>query len=160
MDPNFDLKYFVDSHRLEENNITYDNTSFETDKIFYKKRIYQQVKLAMKNKSATSDIQEAFNLFCDQCITHFKFIDENEVLQSEYNGLEEKDKNHEKKENFFDLEVVNKTLYIPDKPENLDGFVQKTVNKSTPKIEAPTQKQINIKDDKFRTKGIKKKSNN
>lgn len=146
-------------------------TAFLQDKQFYRKRIQQMAKDCAKYKLVKGAheppraLMNSFDAFSKQCILYFKTIDENECYQKEYN----------------DIEIINesnKTLYHSDDntigehnvnmdaellgniPERkvitMDEFVEKKKLKPAKPIHLPQQKKANVKDEKYRTKGLKK----
>ena len=60
---------------------------------FYRKRIYDLVKRLLISKdereSVTPDVNYAFSNFVKTSISYFKIIDKQDILQKDYEGLEE-----------------------------------------------------------------------
>ena len=146
-------------------------TLFLQDKQFYRKRIQQMAKDCSKYKlvkgacEPPKSLITSFDAFAKQCILYFRTIDENECYQKEYANMENLDKKD-----------VNENLILPNtedmkqldveilatKPQSkiitMDDFVEKKINKQMKPLHLPKQKNANVKDDKYRTKGLKKKN--
>lgn len=143
-------------------------TAFLQDKQFYRKRIQQMAKDCAKYKlvkgadEPPKALLNYFDAFSKQCIIYFKTIDENEFYQKEYGELEEKYDEKKIDQSNIDLEVSKdmdaKLLgNIPErKVITMDDFVEKKKCKTVKPMHLPKQKTANVKDDKYRTKGLKK----
>ena len=125
---------------------------------FYKNRIYTLFKQLMKNRDFPNEnIKIAHNNYLSLIISHFKQIDTVELLQEEFKNLPlqtifEENEEDEKDFNITELD----DLFSVNRKEtigNLNNYVIKTSknikNEKTPKI-----KKLNIKCDKFKSKGL------
>lgn len=142
---------------------------FIEEKKFYRKRILQMSKdctrfqIFKDAEIPPKQILTAYNEFAKICILHFKTEDENEFYQNEYNDIEP---DNEKTPGLseggpdpmniknLDTELLGN---IPSKKVvTMEDFVTKTKTKPQKKLVAPKQKNVNVKDEKYRTKGLKK----
>ena len=145
---------------------------FLLDKKFYRKRIQDMAKNCAKVgivkdiPPQNETILQVFNYFAATCIDHFKLIDETECYQNEYNDLvlnNENDANSSDNTNSSDN--ANDILFASNISEkkviSMDDFVtRKNVRQSNKKNHFPKQKIANVKEKKYRTKGIKKNKSN
>jgi len=97
---------------------------------FYKKRIFKQTKDMLRGEKVNTKVNKAFEHYAQVCIDHFKFMDKMELIQGELKDVKQE-----------------KTIKI------------KTNRTTKPPI-IPKQKKFNLKDPKFREKGLKKKNIN
>ena len=118
---------------------------------FYRKRILSLHKDMLRGIMPNKDIKQIHDNYVFTLINYFKMIDKKDILQEEYDNLEIKSK--EKNEN-FDIKKAD-TLLMEEQIPTLDKFVKCIKYKDEPI--PPKQKNINLKTDKLRTKGIKKK---
>ena len=143
------------------------------DKKFYRKRIFDLTRSLLLNKDKpkelSPDIKYAFDNYVKSCVSYFKTIDNNDIIQDEYKDLEDLDEiMNNQLENEIDLHDIN----INSKEEadklmlrsinlkpTLDSFIHKVKIKSE-EIILPKQKEINLNDPNLKTKGIKKKNIN
>lgn len=152
---------------------------FSIEKKFYRKRIQDMAKGCAKFgivkdiPKPNSNVLQAFDYFAATCIEHFKLIDEAECYQHEYSGLDLSKSQCQKQsakpgsppQHTTMVEGVNKSFFRATKSEEkkvvlMDNFVKKT-NVRHPKTPYfPTEKVANVKDQKFRTKGIQKNKSN
>jgi hypothetical protein len=97
-------------------------------------------------------------------IHYFKTIDNNDIIQKEYEGLD----NHVKDDIKYVLDASSSNIIEADKllmrsvkinlPETLDKHVTKTtVQKKEADIFLPKQKEINLLDPKLQFKGLQNK---
>ena len=146
-------------------------TAFLQDKQFYRKRIQQMAKDCAKYKlvkGATEPpkaLMNSFDAFSKQCIVYFKTIDENECYQDEYNDMESINVskntvyysgNHANEEHNINMDAELLGNIPERKVITMDEFVEKKKTKPAKPIHLPQQKNANVKDEKYRTKGLKK----
>jgi hypothetical protein len=155
------LQYFT-NQKFDIGNITSikdDRVVNNSEKKFYKKRIIQLTKDLFKKNDASDAIQSGFNNYILSCISYFKFTDASELLQEEYEGL-----NIEMPEIPGDIIVdddnidnIDKVLFNkPVATNTLDTFINSkliVVNED----QLPTSKVLNIRTEKFKTKGVRLK---
>ena len=146
-------------------------TLFLQDKQFYRKRIQQMAKDCSKYKlvkgacEPPKSLITSFDAFAKQCIIYFKTIDENECYQKEYDNMVHLEKDDSKEclslpntEEMKQLDVDILGTKPPSKIITMDNFVEKKTNRQMKPLHLPKQKNANVKDDKYRTKGLKKKN--
>ena len=84
-----DLLYLTnDRMRMRVENL--DNGVNKEDLKFYRKRILQQTKNYLREGRLESSIDRAFDNYVDKLIEYYKFIDKKEIIQKEYENMEEK----------------------------------------------------------------------
>ena len=152
------LQYFV-NNKFEksvnpENNQT-DVVVTSAERKFYKKRIIQLAKDLFKRPAPNDVLQSSFNEFIFSSISYFKFTDASEVMQEEYQNVGS-DQKHVC-ENKIDIATIDEGLFnVTPQESTLDTFVTtKTV--TMPEKILPKTRPINITNEKFRMKGVKKK---
>lgn len=139
---------------------------------FYRKRIYDLAKRLLISKedreSVTPDVNYAFSNFVKTSISYFKIIDKQDILQKDYEGLEEAANNNnnskinedEEELNNYDAYIIKKITMPQDKLKmsTMDNFV---IRKQAEEIEEtiifPQKREFNLKDESLKNKGIKKK---
>ena len=157
-----DLLYFSNTYGLKkiaEKEEQKKDIINKEDKKFYKKRIIQLTKDLLKGKGDNNIINASFNAYIKTAIEHFKFIDKKEIMQEEYKDLERKKKTNNKIKEFKSIdsdklmmkEIKNKTN------DNIKNFAVVKNKKKKERMKTPTQKKIDLKTDKLKNKGIKKK---
>ena len=133
---------------------------------FYRKRTYNLFKEIINGtppENLLPDVKYAYDNFVNASIHYFKTIDNNDIIQEEYNGLD----NHVKDDIKYVLDASSSNVIEADKllmrsvkvdlPPTLDKYVTKTViQKREMDLIIPKQKEINLLDPKFQTKGLNK----
>lgn len=134
------------------------------DQKFYRKRVYNLTKELLLSKEKPlylfPDVKHAFDHFVKTCIHYFKTIDKSDIIQSDYQNINdlssipELDVSdiHSKEEAD---KLLMKTIQMPN---TLDNFIKKKVTKSDKEMIIPKQKKINLKDPSLKLKGIPKSS--
>ena len=145
------------------------NSINKEDRKFYKKRIYNLFKKLLITKEEPEDllpdVKYAYDNFINSCINYFKTIDNNDLNQEEYKGLDETPDiiniSELKNNNLETEEEANKLLMRSIKITTLplDNFVKKKSIKTQEKIILPKQKEINLNGPELKIKGINKKKN-
>ena len=111
--------------------------------------------------SNTSAIRLRTNrhVFRPSAIKSFKYQDESEILQKEFEDLEEKKKANKDEKEFVSLE--SDKLMMKDitnkKNDTIKNFAVVKTKKKKEKIKTPTQKKIDLKTEELKNKGVKKK---
>jgi hypothetical protein len=125
---------------------------------FYRKRILQLTKDLLRGNENSSIIKDSFNAYINTVIKSFKFQDEAEILQEEFKDLEERKKqkcnkgfNSTESDKLMMKDLINK------KKDNIKNFAIVKTKKNKEKMKTPTQKNINLKTEKLKNKGVKKK---
>ena len=146
----------------DKTSISDKTTLNEDDVIFYRKRILQMIKDLVKGKQFTREIHDSFNDFTRNAIQYLMFIDKAELIQDSINV---KDANDSEKHLSSQLppiyendeeHLANKLLFkeqVGPITRKLDTFV---VRKNDVKRDTvlPQQKEYNIKEEKYKVKGI------
>ena len=137
------------------------------DKKFYRKRILSLTKdLLYKEESeivVSPDIKYAFDNLVKTCIHYFKILDRNDIIQEDYNGLNEEineDKEMSESEQFLKEEnekLLMRSIKMPN--HSLDNFIKIKMTKNLEELIIPQQKDINLKDPILKNKGVNKKKN-
>lgn len=131
------------------------------DKRFYRKRINQMAKDAQKDlKCVPPHLNSCYNEFARQCIAHFRCQDETDGLQEEYTNIEA-----------LGNTTCNDNIILPEDINKLDtsllgkqqkkvltmaDFVKKTNTVPVVQPIIPKQRVVNTKEEKYRTKGVRK----
>tara|TARA_B100001250_G_C19640832_1_gene718189 strand:- start:248 stop:808 length:561 start_codon:yes stop_codon:yes gene_type:complete len=150
------LQYFINNKF--ERSIAPDNEEVvisSSERKFYKKRIIQLTKDLFKKAAPNNTIQASFNNYLNSCISYFKFTDASDLMQEEYDNVKATTLPDDDQE--FSMQTVDEDLFnMPTSENTLDSFVtNKTI--IIDKQILPKSKLLNITNEKFKTKGIKKK---
>ena len=146
------------------------------DRKFYRKRILNLTReLFLSSTVANDNVNDAFMNYIHYCVEHFKNIDTNDILQSEYNvGMDtpdldadaesdtnaESDLDADTEQDETTMSSYNSSILRKIvKPNTLDNFIIRNVIKKKESEHLPLQKEINLKDPQLRVKGISKKKN-
>ena len=141
--PNFKLKY----------NKTDNVVKNKEDLKFYRKRILNDTKEYLRGKKINIDLDTAFFHFADCLINHYKFIDKKDLIQKEYDNISEKKKKSKLVNNTNVDNLLMKSQEI--RPKTIKDFLPIVVKEKSKKIIIPKKKEYNLKDEKFRKKGVK-----
>ena len=137
---------------------------------FYRKRIYDLAKRLLISKedreNVTPDVNYAFSNFVKTSINYFKTIDKQDILQKDYEELEEASNNNNNINKFVKEETNNYDNYIMKKitmsqeklkMTTMDNFVIRKQEKENKESDIyPQKREFNLKDESFKNKGIKK----
>ena len=140
------------------------------DMKFYRKRIFNLFKEIISGNSPKNllpDVKYAYDNFTNSAIHYFKTIDNNDIIQSEYNDIEKKTQNSN--DDCYDLSSniilatnseADKLLMRSVKADipTLDKYVTRTIVKKKEEVIMPKQREIDLKDPYLKNKGIKKKN--
>ena len=151
-----DLKYLTNSNMYatlkKKKEITTINFQ---DLEFYKKRIFQTAENILLKKETERHLVGSFYSFAQHCIDHFKFEDRAEIIQDDYKSLSTKKSN--KKFKKIDITASNQIIMrekktrIPKITDHINIKVNKNKKKKT---QIPKKRSINLKDPKFKIKGL------
>jgi len=136
------------------------------DKRFYRKRIYNLFKEIISEKPPPDlflDVKSTYETFVNTSINYFKAIDRSDIIQSDYDARVTVD---DSSCNTIDCSIN----YVADYNEGLlsslrsvkmsaptlDKYVTKITSKKKENIILPQQKDINLQNPEFKSKGIKK----
>jgi hypothetical protein len=153
------------------NRIKEDNTEekfIQEHKKFYKKRIFSLSKDIFKNEintPNTSDIIATYKNFLFSAINYLQLIDEKDLVQEKLNNKDNNTNNmlhnlpiiEEDYIGKLDLEIINDS--INNKIKTIDEYYDIKSKKEKEEIQLPKILNINLKDEKLKTKGIKKNKN-
>jgi hypothetical protein len=135
--------------------------SYKKDKKFYKKRINNLTRNLMDNKkeSYPNNINKTFDNYIKEAIEYFKLLDETDIFQEDYIGLqllemELEEESEEKVEKINDTEIIKSFMLPKNNVPNLDNFVKIKKTQEEKIVKLPIQKEINLSDNQYKTKGI------
>ena len=140
------------------------NSVNKKDKKFYRKRVYNLTKELLLSKEEPTDlfpdVKYAFDNFINTCINYFKVIDNNDIIQLDYQNINESLNigstiEELNVDNIHSQEEADKLLMKSIKISNsLDGFIKRKKIGKQNEIILPKQKDINLKDPSLKIKGI------
>jgi len=156
------LDYLINSNQLK-NHLEKIKTKSASrkDKKFYRKRIMNLTKDLLICKELEEpllpDVKETFENFVKTCVEYFKTLDQCDIIQEDYNEMEEFDTiiNDNK---ILSVEDANNLIMRSVKLTSLDKLVKRTVFKKE-EIIMPIQKEINLNEPYLKNKGICQKKN-
>ena len=125
---------------------------------FYKKRIFKLTKDMLRGEKINTKVDKAFEHYAKICIDHFQFMDKMEIIQNDYKDI----KSPKNTKTDFSIKKSNNLMCRqkkPHRPKITDHIKIKTNKTIKPPI-IPKHKNYNLKDPKFRDKGLKKKNIN
>lgn len=137
---------------------------------FYRKRTYNLFKEminGMPPEDLLPDVKYAYDNFVNASIHYFKTIDNNDIIQAEYADLDKSLTNYGEINYVLDASGLNIQNVVEadkllmrsvkvDLPPTLDKYVTKTIiQKRESDLILPKQKEINLLDPQFKTKGLK-----
>ena len=125
---------------------------------FYKKRIFQLTKDMLRGEKINTKVNKAFVNYAQICIDHFKFMDKMELIQNDYKDIKSPVNN----KNTFNMKNSNGMMLRkkkPHRPRITDNIKIKSTRINTPPV-IPKTRNFNLKDPRFREKGLKKKNIN
>ena len=141
------------------------------DRKFYRKRIHNLFKELLTGNEPDNlllDVKYAYENLVNSTIQYFKIIDQNDIVQSEYNDIN-KEIPILQCSNEIDLSanLIKKTemdLLLMrrikiEEVNTLDKYVKRRSTKKVEQIILPKQKDINLYNPELKTKGIKNKDN-
>ena len=155
--------------RLMSNNV-YKNTFAEKintsepskeEYDFYKKRILHMIKDMLKGTFPNENIKQLHIEYMNVIIEHIKRQDTTDILQKEH--IQKEVDNVKKDLEPFDISISDKAVCREtiSKKVTLDNFVTSTTCKDPKKLlSIPSKREINIKTEEHKTKGLKSNSVN
>ena len=156
------LQYFMNRNKFEKPITNSESTKSKCisskERKFYRKRIIQMAKDLFKEDAPNESIKNAYDAFVMNCISYFKFLDTNDTIQEEYDGLDIQSTPAVLGETNSDVDelLFNK----PEKVKTLDNFVTKKIDMNKSKKIIPKAKKVNLNDPKLKNKGVKNKDKN
>tara|TARA_B110000008_G_scaffold278955_1_gene324278 strand:+ start:2459 stop:2965 length:507 start_codon:yes stop_codon:yes gene_type:complete len=126
---------------------------------FYRKRIFQTCKDVLRGNCNNDTLVKSFENFAAKCIENYKFEDKKEFYQKEYNDIVITKKMADIS---FNQSEVNKFMMKsekPQEPKTIKDFLNVTTSykEKRRKIPIPKRKEMDLKNKKFRTKGVESK---
>jgi hypothetical protein len=137
---------------------------------FYRKRTYNLFKEIINGtppEDLLPDVKYAYDNFINASIHYFKTIDNNDIIQAEYADLDKSLTNYGEINYVLDASGLNIQNVVEadkllmrsvkvDLPPTLDKYITKTIiQKREADLILPKQKEINLLDPHFQTKGLK-----
>ena len=149
-----DLLYLTNG-RMRNKMENLENGVNKVDLKFYRKRILQQTKNYLREGRLESSIDRAFDNYADKLIEYYKFIDKKEIIQKEYENMEENSSIDVKD---IDLSEENKKMMkeVEAPVKTIKDFITVVAEKPKKKRVIPKLKEYNLKKDELRIKGLKK----
>ena len=154
-----DMEYMINHDRWEPHiNKIQQNVSVKKDQQFYRKRILSLTKDLLIDKEPepiSPDVKSAFHAFVKQSISYFKSLDKTELLQDDYKDLM-MDGLLLNEVEALNKEEADKWMMrsVSLEKGGLDGFVQRKKTIVEKQMVLPINKVLNLKDPKFKTKGL------
>tara|TARA_B110000008_G_scaffold168290_1_gene168180 strand:+ start:590 stop:1255 length:666 start_codon:yes stop_codon:yes gene_type:complete len=159
MNDNIDLLYLTNQHfvgKYDQQKQTSKNSKQLIEDIeFYRKRIFSNTKDMLRGKTINNPINDSFYNYAQELIKYFKFTDKQDILQEEYTNLKEKTA---KIDQNFKLSDQNQIITRETKQiKTIEDYIPITVKKKKKKkINYPKKRIVDIKNPKFRIKGLEK----
>jgi hypothetical protein len=137
---------------------------------FYRKRIFNLFRDIITNNQSSDlspDVKYAYDSFVKTSIDYFKVVDNNDLLQEEYNDIKDEENILNKLDEEITIEQINYSdannlmmrLVKMDVP-TLDKYVKKTKYKKDEKIFLPKSREVDITNPELKNKGLKKNITN
>ena len=158
---NIDLLYLTNQNFVgkydQKKQISENLKQFNEDMSFYRKRIFSATKDIIRGKTVNNPVNNSFNNYAQELIKYFKYLDTQDILQQEYADL--KEKKPIKIDDDFNLSEKNQIITRETKKQikTIADYIPITVRtKKKKKINYPKKRVIDIKNPKFRIKGLEK----
>jgi hypothetical protein len=155
-----DLQYLTNhvhfSKLMKKKNLTHIS---QNDLEFYKKRIFKLTKDLLRGEKINTKVNKSFANYAQNCIDHFKFTDKMELIQADYKNITSPKSS---KKSTFNMKQTNNLIYKQKNtqhPKITDNIKIKSTKTLKPII-IPKTRNFNLKDPRFREKGLKKKNIN
>ena len=153
-----DLEYLTNNiytHHLAIDNSNNDD-KYNTELNFYKIRIFKLTKDLLRRKEIDKGIEECFKNYAKMCIAYFQFIDKRDIIQNDYINIKSNDSISV---DLLSIEEMNKIMTKKEKNTiDISKLLNlKRINSSNKKIIIPKERNFNLTDPRFKTKGIKEK---
>ena len=162
------LDYLINTKQYKIQLTSALNTKInKKDKKFYRRRILSLTKDLLYKEEAeivvSPDIKHAFDNLVKTCVSYFKILDRNDIIQEDFNDFNEgikEEKELSESEQF--LKEENEKLLMRSvkmSTHSLDNFIKIKMTKQPEELIIPQQKEINLKDPILKNKGVNKKKN-
>ena len=116
---------------------------------FYKKRIFELTRKMLLGGNVNTKINDAFHGWAKVCIEHFKFMDKKDIIQEDYKDIPPR-KNS--KASYFNMEETNKLFSKQQTYTDIATLLN--IKKKAKPIFMPTKRNINLKTNLLKNKGI------
>jgi hypothetical protein len=156
----FDVMYLSNPNFLQRFKPKMERKKIISDKDmkFYRKRIFLLTKDYLNGKLKDENLDKIWEKYAASCIDYFKFIDKSEIIQETYKNMNLEASRTSIKKDISTNEVIkesnqyimNKTQPIPKITDHIK--LKKTKSNDKKKIIIPREKNINIKNSKFKNK--------
>ena len=150
-----DLLYLTNPNIMHKYTKTQELNSIDKEELkFYRKRILMLTKDYLRGHKENTTLDNVFNSYANNLIDYFKFIDKKEIIQEDYKNIKQK---KQKLDKSFKLIDENKKMMKQAKIETKtikDFLPIVTRAKPKKKVVIPKKKNFDIKNEKFRTKGL------
>jgi len=133
-----------------------ENVIVDEDIDFYRKRIFHLTKDLLRGKKMNTSINNSFRHFATVCINYFQFEDAKEIYQKEYENIKIIKKGPDTSFNQLEANKCMMKSEKPQEPRTIKDFlnVKTSYKEKRRRIPMPKRKNINYKNEKFRTKGL------
>ena len=153
-----DLEYLTNRSFAKKNTSCTrgDKNAYDKDLKFYRKRIFQLTKEFLTGHYVNADLKNSFTNYSISCIKYFKFIDKADTIQGGY----PLDKNIKYQPTFVAPLSADHLIMRATEPaiKKITDCMRVISTKKPKKIFLPQSLNINLKDPKFRIKGVGKKN--
>jgi len=150
-----DFLYLTNPNILNKYNKQKELTEINEEEIkFYRKRILLMTKEYLRGHRENNNLDNVFFTYTKSMIEYFKFTDKKEIMQKEYSEIKTK---KTKPDSNFKLIDEDKKIIKQKKNETktIKDFLPIVVKeKKNKKLIIPKKKEFDLKNDKFRSKGI------
>ncbi len=147
--------YHRDVTRVAADNLAMN----KKERKFYRKRLLALNRELLKGTAEVEkSLQKAHDGFVRAAIHHFKMVDKKDILQKDYPPDEEEEDGPADMD--FDMMEANASIMRTVEPHpTLDNFVTTKTVKMDTGPPPPKRREINLKSEELRTKGVKPKKN-
>ncbi len=147
--------YHRDVTRVAADNLAMN----KKERKFYRKRLLALNRELLKGTAEVEkSLQKAHDGFVRAAIHHFKMVDKKDILQKDYPPDEEEEDVPADMD--FDMMEANASIMRTVEPHpTLDNFVTTKTVKMDTGPPPPKRREINLKSEELRTKGVKSKKN-
>ena len=140
------------------------NKPTKDDYKFYKKRVFSLHRQMLKGSYPTDNLKRAHMMYVNELIEYMKVTDRSEILQKDFEKMTVENNTKTEDNNLSpiaesctreaDMGIMK---HVEGKEGSLDDFVQKKVVRVSQPPPVPRRKNVDIKTEDHRVKGLKKK---
>lgn len=152
-----DLQFFSNPLAMQKiNKSVFLKETNKAELDFYRLRIFDTARQILQGKEVDSKLKHLFDIFSYECIQYFKFIDKSDLIQNEFEKNNKKESQPKKP-----LKDISGADYIMIKKKNvkipkITDYLKIKTTIIKKKRFIPKDRNINLKDPKYKTKGVKK----